>query len=175
MITEDYVSFETAKLLKEKGFDANCPYVWVYEGNSNPITKMPMAIFVEGETFADRKTVDAAAKLYMNIYELDNKVEGYLCPTINLAMKWLRKEYNILIVVDYEWECDTTPYYFKIYRLDENGKPKQVPVKGVSYDKDDNPTEHIIGYRDCERSHKDFSSYEEACEAAIKYCLENLI
>jgi hypothetical protein len=24
MITEDYVSFETAKLLKEKGFDATC-------------------------------------------------------------------------------------------------------------------------------------------------------
>ena len=24
MITEDYVSFETAKLLKEKGFDSEC-------------------------------------------------------------------------------------------------------------------------------------------------------
>jgi len=26
MITEDYVSFETAKLLKEKGFDEYCGY-----------------------------------------------------------------------------------------------------------------------------------------------------
>ena len=28
MITEDYVSFETAKLLKEKGFDEPCQYFY---------------------------------------------------------------------------------------------------------------------------------------------------
>ena len=28
MITEDYVSFETAKLLKEKGFDETCRAFW---------------------------------------------------------------------------------------------------------------------------------------------------
>ena len=29
MITEDYVSFETAKLLKENGFDSECDYLYV--------------------------------------------------------------------------------------------------------------------------------------------------
>ena len=32
MITEDYVSFETAKLLKEKGFDTDSHYYYDKEG-----------------------------------------------------------------------------------------------------------------------------------------------
>ena len=36
MITEDYVSFETAKLLKEKGFDEPCTYLWIFEKTNNP-------------------------------------------------------------------------------------------------------------------------------------------
>lgn len=91
--------------------------------------------------------------------------------TLQMVMKWLREVHNILIVVDYEWECNSTPYYFKIYRLGKNGKPERVPIRGVSYDKNYHLTEHIVGYRDWERSHDDYSTYEEACEAAIKYCL----
>ena len=154
-IIEDYVSFETAKLLKEKGFD-------VYgDGSFGSSTK----VWMEYSPFGKIRDVSASYP----------SVKGFPAPTLQMAMKWLREVHDILIVVDYEWECDTIPYYFKIYRLDENGKPKQVPVKGVSYDKDNNPIERIIGYRDWERSYKDFSSREEACDAAIKYCLENLI
>ena len=29
MITEDYVSFEVAKLLRDKGFDAKCIYYYI--------------------------------------------------------------------------------------------------------------------------------------------------
>ena len=35
MITEDYVSFETAKLLKEKGFDEPCVYVYRHDGSED--------------------------------------------------------------------------------------------------------------------------------------------
>jgi len=35
MITEDYVSFETAKLLKEKGFDEECYRFWQYDKANN--------------------------------------------------------------------------------------------------------------------------------------------
>ncbi|MBO7693544.1 MAG: hypothetical protein J6T10_13010 [Methanobrevibacter sp.] len=35
MITEDYVSFETAKLLKEKGFDEECVYVYRHDGSED--------------------------------------------------------------------------------------------------------------------------------------------
>ena len=160
MVQEAYVSFETAKLLKEKGFDEEIETIITPDGR----------IYYVDENSVSRVTHTKIKNSNINIY-----LEDCSCLTLQMAMKWLREVHNILIVVDYEWECDTTPYYFKIYRLDENGKPKQVPVKGISYDKDDNPTEHIIGYRDWERSLKDFSSHEEACEAAIKYCLANLI
>ena len=73
MVTEDYVSFETAKLLKEKGFDEPCYaeyYVptkefnhFEYEGNNN-----------------------------------ENYKEWITAPTLQMAMKWLRKEHNLCIV-----------------------------------------------------------------------------
>ena len=176
-ITEDYVSFETAKLLKEKGFKEMCDslYGLAYMHNGKYIDEDEQ-YELESEGRGSEIELVEGGMVYDFWYRNDKRVKHqYSRPTLQRAMKWLRKIHNILIVVDYEWECDTTPYYFKIYRLDENGKPKQVPVKGVLYDKDDNPTEHIIGYRDWERSLKDFSSYEDTCEAAIKYCLENLI
>ena len=149
MITEDYVSFETAKLLKEKGFNEYC-YGYYYTSK------------------------------YMTYGEFKQKnlelfPDSYSAPTLQMAMKWLREVHNILLVVDYEYECDSTPYYFKIYRLGKNGKPEHIAIKSTSYDKNNNPTEHIVSYRDWERSKGDYSTYEEACEASIKYCLENLI
>lgn len=148
MITEDYVSFETAKLLKEKGFKPPHDYrKWLpnmYTDNDE----------IKWSVWSD---------------------DWYPRITLQMATKWLREVHNILLVVDYEYECDTTPYYFKIYRLGENGKPERVTIKGVSYDKDNNAIEHIVGYRDWERSYGDYSTYEVACEASIKYCLENLI
>ena len=120
MIAEDYVSFETAKLLKEKGFDA-------VECQNSP-------------HFA---------------YNIDGQFSGpswdteYNAPTLQMAMKWLREVHNIAINIgwgevfekDYRWWC--------IIISQKNGE--------------------IL--RDSEY-HK---TYEEACEAAIKYCLENLI
>ena len=151
MITEDYVSFETAKLLKEKGFDEKCRALYTFWFDE-----------VEGPKEDEAENWNIEPKYFS-------------APTLQMAMKWLREVHNILLVVDYEYECDTTPYYFKIYRLGENGKPERVIIKGVSYDKDNNATEHIVGYRDWERSKGDYLTYEEACEEAIKYCLKNLI
>lgn len=135
MVTEDYVSFETAMLLKEKGF--------------NERTNMPH--------------IDDYQRLVCYI------------PTLQMATKWLQKALNILVIPNYEYECDDTPWCYKIFLLEEGGKPQRVPIKGVSYDKDNNPTEHTVGYRDYERSYEDYSTKEEAIEEGIKYCLKNLI
>lgn len=147
MIKEDYVSFEIAKLLEEKGFDEVC-YRWADN----------KSMYEEGEWQPWNKSGHATA-----------------IPTLQMAMKWLRETHSILLAVDYDYECTDTSYFYKIYRLGEHGKPESVAVKGVSYDKDGNPTEHIVFYRDYERSYSDYGTYEEACEAGIKYCLENLI
>lgn len=127
MITEDYVSFETAKLLKEKGF--NFPCCRRYKGDSM-ITQ---------------------SALYSTPFYQEEKSSGYvLCPTLQMAMKWLREVYNIIIVVE--------PY---MYHYSDS--------KTLSY-------LYSIWYGDnYDCKNKEYNSYEEAVEVAIKYCLENLI
>ena len=127
MIQEDYVSFETAKLLKEKGFDELTELS--YELSTGYPKKVPC-----------RNTLDA---------EYVSKI------TIQMAMKWLREEHHLHCNSDYDiilgWYCQITSL-----------------TETVEYD-----------YEEMKHYHPDndhgFSSPEQACEAAIKYCLENLI
>ena len=74
MITEDYVSFETAKLLKEKGFDesTNCQY--------------PVGGIYYGEV-GEYDTTD-----------ISRNPENYIpAPTLQMAMKWLREVYGLFV------------------------------------------------------------------------------
>ena len=86
MITEDFVSFETAKLLKEKGFDCNtnCYYI---EGFKNlyysPIRENHNAS-IENNEF----------DIHINISS--GKMSA---PAIQMAMKWLREVHRIDIEV----------------------------------------------------------------------------
>ena len=121
MITEDYVSFETAKLLKEKGFD-ECCYGYYYEPNH-----------LSHSTF--------------DITNSELESESYSAPTLQLAMKWLREMHGLFIGIDYA----------------------NIAGLGFTYQATILPNGEDYSY--C--LHK--KSYEEACEAAIKYCLENLI
>jgi len=124
MVTEDYISYEIAKLLTEKGFII--PY-------------------------------DSFRGVYINgIFKRLNPGTGYgynsddeviaVC-SLQLAMKWLREVHKIHVAIyPYgDYSCDN--YQFDVYK-DGN----------FVVSKDD-------GY----------ITYEDACEAAIKYCIENLI
>ena len=128
MITEDYVSFETAKLLKEKGFNEPCRgnYYWGFDDKDNSIVEF-------GEW---------TAQAYNNDFE----DEAFICsaPTLQMAMKWLREKHKMFIRViqSHIAYCTCEIYY------------------------------EMVKYYNFRES---FASYEEACEAAIKYCLENLI
>ena len=113
MITEDYVSLETAKLLKEKGFDGNCH-------NS----------YLDGVLFDSSFNKDGFVK----------------APTLQMAMKWLREK-EIFVEVTHTLFSLPHKYQYSIFRTE--------------------PEFYTTG-----DNHK---SYEEACETAIKYCLENLI
>ena len=132
MITEDYVSFETAKLLKEKGFNENTP-VNYFVGDDKPRG------CVVGEMICHKRA--------------EEDTHLIACPTLQMAMKWLREVHNIHIELNpictgdsdedlewhYGWAVRTTIF-----------------IRWKRHD-----AEHI--------------TYEQACEAAIKYCLENLI
>ena len=80
MITEDYVSFETAKLLKEKGFDADCHAYYIAYANGT-----------------NRFNISAAYPYGYNFN--DDEDYQYSAPTLQIVMKWLREVYNTVIVI----------------------------------------------------------------------------
>lgn len=129
MITEDFVSFETAKLLKEKGFDGECiAYYSIYKDNNASLHR-----------WRNRQT-------YVNV-----KNDGYtIVPTLQMAMKWLRKMHNLHIDAPITYQYLPRKYEAHIMHTE---KHEDIVV---------NPGTN-------------FNTNEEACEAAIKYCLENLI
>lgn len=129
MITEDYVSFETAKLLKEKGFNEECSCFY------NNIDYGTPGLEVDGQLY------------YINS-ALDD--EEYAAPTLQMAMKWLRVVHRLDMDISIEYTTEKV-YYYSIL--------KRTAIRDI----------------DCLHSETNFNSYEEACEAAIKYCLENLI
>ena len=121
-IEEDYVSFEAAKLLKEKGFPQStfrCHYI--IDGNSH------YKSFENRCGFGD--------------YDI-------IAPTLAIAMRWLREVHNIAIVV-------APSMFWGKYNVSIYKKGNDYPI---GFDGDS-----LI------------SSYEQACEEAIKYCLEKLI
>jgi hypothetical protein len=135
MITEDFVSVETAKLLREKGFDEPCNHYYDY---------------AQRLQFCDSELSDS---------ELSSDDEEYLAPTQQKACKWLREVHHWHIFVpkwedvEYmpgEWEETMVGYQYVIINIGEVN-------------------------RKCEQPTITAFSPESAYEAAIKYCLENLI
>lgn len=119
MITEDFVSFETAKLLKEKGFDINCYTHYSSDGQ-------------------------------IVYYNYLTPSDGINMPTLQMAMKWLMRMHNIFITITMYLKEGITLFHYELLEPYDN---------------------HI----DVLYSEDSLKTYEQACETAIKYCIENLI
>ena len=127
MITEDYVSFKVAKLLKEKGFDWN----------------------TDKQFNSDKIVGD------YNITDRSRYPERYLdAPTLQMAMKWLREVHNVFIDISSRFSKNADSDVCFSYSC-----KKLIDTYKSSYEIGDG----------------EWLNYEEACEAAIKYCLEHLI
>ena len=129
-ITEDYVSFEIAKLLKEKGFDGRCTHYYKNE----------------------KYLVDLG---YTNIHSYTNSdlVEELTAPTLQMAMKWLREVHNLSIEI------------YVLKNFDKKICEYTYTIMDLNFPGSDDGIECCI----------DYETYEQACEAAIKCCLEHLI
>lgn len=152
MVKEEYVSFETAKLLKERGFDGPCHMVWYKTATDKKIVAAPQ--FVEGEIVATRDSVDAAARDMIYPYSFENGVEGFLAPTQAMAMRWLREEHDIVLQIDidsYVKDIGCLGYYI-VVRAKNSNREIISPLDKVF-----------------------FSTYEEACDNGLQYCLKDLI
>ena len=143
MITEDYVSFETAKLLKEKGF--NVPLWFYYDSNE----ELGLAFWSGWEEDWNNCLINNEPTPFIS------------APTHQMVVKWLRREHNLHVFtipvfedVEYqpgEWQEEMTGYRYEIVNINPNSKI----IK-------DYPKIRAL-------------TSESAYEAAIKYCLENLI
>ena len=122
-ITEDYVSFEIAKLLKEKGFDKKYPLIPCYKEDNGEFIDIPT-------------TLDTINYCFIP------------APTLQMAMKWLREVHNCPIEILWHWNADSqcSEWYF-VHHMELK------PLPQIQY----------------------YNTYEEACEDAIKYCIERLI
>jgi hypothetical protein len=141
MINEDYVSFETAKLLKEKGFESD-ECIAIYDlGDDNAFIR-------------DSGIFDNGPEDYLEYQwgEEWRRFGYYLAPTLQMAMKWLREVHHLVIQIELIDFLEHGEVW--LYSIIERKTIKRLTGK------DEDFTEH---------------SYEEAAEAAIKYCLENLI
>lgn len=141
MTQEEYVTYETAKLLKEKGFTVDT-------------TQDYWKIGPDGVKYF-MSSIGAYTSDINNQYAYYRPADSYPCPTQQMAMRWLREEHDLHIMLQPEdW----------IY-------PEEVA--------------HITGWGwsifkgrpfDCLYAHMyREDTYEEAAEKAIQYCLENLI
>lgn len=125
IITEDYVSFETAKVLKEKGFDVVTEKCYILDNSG-------LCAVTVGQLFNGKP---------QGKYEI-------AAPTLQMAMKWLREVHglhiSILVKKHYGQIC-----YFTV-------------VENITTNKEIYTNTNI-------------ANCEQAAEAAIKYCLTNLI
>ena len=129
-ITEDYVSFETAKLLKEKGFNERLLTFYITDETKKEGCFQLMA-------FTDDKI------------DNNHRDNCYVAPTLQMAMKWLREVHNIDIIAPPQYDSIKWTYSAIIFKL-------SIPCTEI-------------------RLNDNKDKKEEACEEAIRYCLENLI
>ena len=116
-ITEDYVSFETAKLLKEKGFSENTEHeIWYVIKQFSTGCHWNSCTYKVGDTTRE--------------YDDDCCIP---MPTLQMAMKWLREVHNLFI------QPEITPWPRKgffgniyLYRKQHNDFEK---VSYVKYEK----------------------------------------
>ena len=156
MITEDYVSLGVAKLLKEKGFKEWCPKCYGFDArhNGEPIDVDEEYELRDAGRENEIEYVDGGR---MYDYGCGNFNPGspYAAPSLYVAMKWLREVHHLHCNIGYDnvnwhWDIQTVRK-----PVTEETTPKTLPAIT------------IIGLT--------YSTYEDACEAAIKECLENLI
>ena len=127
MITEDYVSFEVAKLLKEKGFEEE---IWGYY----PIKGDGIGLF-------RRSGVE---------YNHNNSQVQISAPTLQMAQKWLRERHKIVCNICIE---SRNFYYYDIFLIRSDAEAQFQLVSPKPY----------------------YVTYESACNAGIKYCLEKFV
>ena len=120
MVEEAYVSFETAKLLKEKGFNEKC-----------------LMAYIDGELF------DYHDSDFPSVYELENTGDDVVdAPTQQMAMRWLREVHNIKVNIFY----NNSNYAIEYFEPNTQTGVDEPVFIGDGYDVYEEATETAIKY-----------------------------
>ena len=103
---ENYVSFETAKLLKEKGFDWPCRARYG----------------LSGYLYYEKYPIEASG------CEMHNCI---LAPTVQMARNWLETEYRFLFVIYHSLETGNLRFSWRIYQLQPDKRHYVEELKGI--------------------------------------------
>ena len=117
MITEQYVSFDTAKLLKEAGFNVPCRGVYVTDRTG----------YCEFREYENRQTTDDLCWNTEDGFQYE-----YLAPTQALAVRWLREVHNIHLFVNYFFEDNM--WFYVTVDLTESDEVKGIHPNESNYE-----------------------------------------
>ena len=124
-ITEDYVSFETAKLLKEKGFpqeyDIYHSMVYNEEDYEDEYEVQRMML--------ETRLIKAGT---LSSYPVGVPEPKCYCCTLQMAMKWLREVHNLYI--DIRFNINNSLYSFQIYSVGISGARAFTKYRIKSYE-----------------------------------------
>ena len=156
-IAEDYVSFETAKLLKENGFNVMCGSMYIpdirHNGNSISFNE---ELDLKNEGLGDEIEIVDGGDIWdaWNVNS-DNSETEYSRPSIILAWKWFLCKHNVEI----------HPYLTSLGWCFEIGDTSSLDITGSK------PI-YKPGFPSKENT---YDSYCDAIEAAMKWYIEHKI
>lgn len=148
MTNEFYISFETAKLLRDTDFDGFCYHVWSVRDGAEP--KLLHASSLEDGVCLNKSSL-MDIEAYENKYD-DETLRYYLAPTQSMVLRWLREEKGIYVDVFIDDESDM-PWVYNVYRKKEEGLECMCHHNGEFFSLSD--------------------GYEQAAEAGIVYSLKS--
>ena len=108
MIKEDFVNYETAKLLKEKGFDWRCnSHYWSQDLDTLHYSDYPQNWNCASDDWYSR-------------------------PTHQMAMKWLREEYGVFIAINND-DLDFNRQSYDFINIGSTSYPKILAESYAGY------------------------------------------
>ena len=146
-MNEDFVPFELAKKLKEKGFREKCLAYYDAEDNVGLLYNTQYSDELLPCQYTDLLASYNSGEIVANLDTSDNCIDA---PTISQVLKWLREEKELFIEVSVNSHTGFD-FYFTIYEKGEEG--------------------WIV----CGFDEEWYDTYEAAAIAGVECCLDNLI
>ena len=118
MIKEDYVNFEVAVLLNERGFD--------------------VPEYIVGHIYTENGNIQNVGSIEYN------NADCITAPTLQMAMKWLREKHNIFIATQFGWFHGDYQYEASVVKMNPVVPPTTDSIEYIKSFREDTIEEAIM-------------------------------